>query len=62
MFLFIWNIYILFILNLSLLYISAKFAFKLDERNSIYESYRYSFLYLLPLFSFGVEFILKLNT
>lgn len=61
-FLLIWNIYILIMLNLALMYISAKFAFSLEFRESVYESYRYVILYLIPLFSFVVDIGIKLNT
>ncbi|CAD8086164.1 unnamed protein product [Paramecium primaurelia] len=58
-----WNIYILTILNINVLYVSAKIAFKFDEEsNDIFYQARQIMFDVLPSYSFMLEILLKFNT
>ncbi|CAK87067.1 unnamed protein product (macronuclear) [Paramecium tetraurelia] len=58
-----WNIYILTILNINVLYVSAKIAFKFDEHsNDVFYQARQIMFDVLPSYSFMLEIILKFNT
>lgn len=60
-----WNIYILLILNINVIYVSARVAFKFDssqvDSDSLYKT-REIFFDVLPSYSFILEILLKFNT
>ncbi|CAK88798.1 unnamed protein product (macronuclear) [Paramecium tetraurelia] len=58
-----WNIYILTILNINVLYVSIKIAFKFDEQSQddFYQA-RQIIFDVLPSYSFMLEILLKFNT
>ncbi|CAD8197192.1 unnamed protein product [Paramecium octaurelia] len=58
-----WNIYILTILNINVLYVSAKIAFKFDDStNDDLQQARQIIFDVLPSYSFMLEILLKFNT
>ncbi|CAD8053452.1 unnamed protein product [Paramecium primaurelia] len=58
-----WNIYILTILNINVLYVSIKIAFKFDEQsNDAFYQARQIMFDVLPSYSFMLEILLKFNT
>ncbi|CAD8107337.1 unnamed protein product [Paramecium sonneborni] len=58
-----WNIYILTILNINVLYVSAKIAFKFDKQSddAFYQARQIMFD-VLPSYSFMLEILQKFNT
>ncbi|CAD8137902.1 unnamed protein product [Paramecium pentaurelia] len=60
-----WNIYILTILNMNVLYVSARVAFKFDTSNSLddsFQQFRWVLFDVLPSYSFILEILIKFNT
>ncbi|CAD8047017.1 unnamed protein product [Paramecium sonneborni] len=60
-----WNIYILTILNMNVLYVSARVAFKFDTNNSLddsFQQFRWVLFDVLPSYSFILEILIKFNT
>ncbi|CAD8076502.1 unnamed protein product [Paramecium sonneborni] len=60
-----WNIYILTILNMNVLYVSARVSFKFDTSNSFddsFQQFRQILFDVLPSYSFILEILFKFNT
>ncbi|CAD8054277.1 unnamed protein product [Paramecium sonneborni] len=60
-----WNIYILTILNMNVLYVSARVSFKFDTSNSFddsFQQFRQVLFDVLPSYSFILEILIKFNT